>query len=181
LAALLGESEREASAQARGREGTDWARHGIGNFAAWLRERGARITRIKAEILARSGERSMLRKMPPEALGRALAALMQTREASDFQGIRFILGSTVREGQGPAATVSPGHKLKWALRCVADLPIPAPGAPGREARKREALEAGIRIIREFGMAEGRWAGQRGLVGESGFTAWFHRFLEMNGI
>lgn len=181
LAAILGESEREASAQARAREETDWARHGIGNFAAWLRERAARIAILKAEILARSGERSLLRKMPPEALGRALIALMRTREEADFQGIRYLLGSTVREEQGPAATVSPGHKLKWALRSVSDLPIPAPGEPGREAGKREALEAGIRIIREFGMAEGRWAGQRGLPGESGFTAWFHRFLELNGI
>jgi hypothetical protein len=139
------------------------------------------MARIKAEILARSGERSLLRKMPPEALGRVLRVLMLTREPSDFQGIRYILGSTVREGNGPAARVSPDHKLKWVLRSVSDLPIPAAGAPNREAKKREALEDGIRIIREFGMAEGRWAGQRGQVGESAFTAWFHRFLTENGI
>ncbi len=181
FALMTGECRREESLQALGRAEIDWARHLVGSFAEWVRERSAYVGRIKAEILARSGERSLLRKMPPETLGRVLATLMLTREPSDFQGIRYILGSAVREGEGAAARVSPDHKLKWVLRSVSDLPIPAADGPEREAKKREALEDGIRIIREFGMAEGRWAGAPGQNGDAPFTAWFHRFLTDNGI
>lgn len=181
FALMTGECGREESLQESGRAEIDWARHLVGHFAEWVRESAAHMARIKAEILARSGERSLLRKMPPETLGRVLATLMLTREPSDFQGIRYILGSAVREGEGAAARVSPDHKLKWVLRSVSDLPIPAADGPEREAKKREALEDGIRIIREFGMAEGRWAGAPGQYRDATFTAWFHRFLRDNGI
>jgi hypothetical protein len=132
------------------------------------------------DIHSRIGERSRLRRTPPEALGRLLSTLMETREAEDFQGIRFILGSCARTKES-AAPISPDHKLKWVLRSVSAIPIPEMAGPERDAQKGEALRDGIRILKDFGRAEGKWRGKPGQRANREFTDWLEGFLAANGI
>lgn len=146
-----------------------------------LRSAATGLGRIKAAILSRVGERSRLRRTPPEAMGRLLATLMESREAGDFQGIRFILGSCACGEDGTAARVPPDHKLKWVLRCVSARSIPEADGPEREAEKAAALEDGIRILREFSTAEGKWKDEPGQRSHGEFTAWLEGFLAANGI
>jgi hypothetical protein len=176
-------AERHSEADLRSALGArvDWARHEADDFTRWIGGRAADLGKIKAAILSRVGERSRLRRTPPEAMGRLLATLMASREAGDFQGIRFILGSCACSKDGTAARVLPDHKLKWVLRCVSAHAIPAADGPEREAKKEAALQDGIRSLREFGTAEGKWQGEPEQRPNAGFTAWLDGFLAENGI
>ncbi|MBW8888833.1 MAG: hypothetical protein JF616_13845 [Fibrobacteres bacterium] len=158
----------------------DWARHEAGDFRRWLGSRAEDLGRVKGKILSRIGERSRLRRSPPEALGQLLATLMETREAEDFQGIRYILGSCAPSEGGPAR-ISPDHKLKWVLRYVSAIPIPEMAGPERDAKKGEALRDGIRILKDFGGADGKWRGMPGPGPDGVFIAWLEGFLAANGI
>lgn len=157
--------------------GIDWARHAVVDLPHGLGGGAEDRGRIKRAILSRIGERSRLRRAPPETLGRLLAALLETREADDFRGIRYILGSCAPM-QGTAASVSPEHKLKWVLRCVSGIPIPDGAGPERDAQKAAALRDGVRILRDFARAEGKWRGQ---LPDGEFTAWLEGFLAANGV
>jgi len=153
--------------------GIDWARHAVVDLGGGAEDGGP----SKRAILSRIGERSRLRRAPPETLGRLLGALLETREADDFRGIRYILGSCAPT-EGTAAGVSPEHKLKWVLRCVSEIPIPDGAGPERDAQKAAALRDGVRILRDFARAEGKWSGQ---MPDREFTAWLEGFLAANGV
>ncbi len=160
--------------------GIDWARHALGDIPHGPGKGAEDRGRIKRAILSRIGERSRLRRAPPEALGRLLAALMETREADDFRGIRYILGSCAHREEA-AAGVSPEHKLKWVLRCVSAAPIPDGVGADRDARKASALRDGVRILRDFARAEGKWRGMPGQMPDGEFTTWLEGFLAANGV
>ena len=106
---------------------------------------------------------------------------MQTRNPTDFKVIRYILGSTVQDSASPGKDASGDHKLKWTLRSVSGIMIPAGPESLKEMRKKEALQDGIRMIREFGEAAGKWAGINGQEMNDEFCSWLGKFRTENGV
>jgi hypothetical protein len=181
FAAFAADLERSKAMEADTRAQIEWAKHKMGEFSGWLKKRLDEIPDIKSRILTRIGDRSLLRKAPPEALGCLLATVMHTREQKDFMVIRYILGSTVGNGEGSAKDLSGNHKLKWTLRFISEIQVPMVEGPLKETKKTEALQDGIRIIREFGAATGKWDGNVGQDPDDVFGKWFKLFLAENRI
>ncbi|MDB5102986.1 MAG: hypothetical protein JWP91_675 [Fibrobacteres bacterium] len=181
FAVFTAELERGNAVVAATQAQINWTKHALGDFTEWLGDKARELESIKEKITARAGDRSLFRKVPPEALGRLLATVMQTRSQTDFQVIRYILGSTVQDGPSPAKAASGDHKLKWTLRSVSEIVIPAGPETVKEAKKEEALRDGIRIIREFGSASGKWEENGQGKSDKAFLPWFKAFLAENGV
>lgn len=127
---------------------TDWAGRGLESLRRYLWSREAEMMAVKAALKQQVGNRSALTRMAPEAMGMALALMMETREESDFKPILYILGSTLSRKDGAKVKPSKDHKLKWVLRTVG-------GAPSESEKKSEdwkksALESGILKLKKFG-------------------------------
>lgn len=163
----------------------DWAREQKEGFRTRLARLGAGIRRIKERLATAAGQRSLLRKAAPEALGQAIRTIMRVREADDSSLILFFLNATVRAGKNAdgsrdAPHPSPDHKLKWTLRYVSDLRIPEAEGPARERMKALALKDGAARIRAYAMERDAEAADRPPQGGGSFLARFQRLLADSG-
>lgn len=147
-------------------EGVEAALEEVRDFRVWLRENLKDIDKIKSELRQSRFNGFGVYRSPPEALGQALIVLMQTREEEDFEEMKEVLR------QNPN-----GHKLKWILRTVSEVPLPERTHFKYEAKKKEALRKGIERIRAFGSGDPA----RDQEPNEEFLKYFDNLLEWRGI
>jgi hypothetical protein len=168
--------DRERAVLAASQEQIEWVQKAYRNFRSWMEEQNKKLPMMKAQIQANCGNRSQYVKTPPEVLGKLLAITMESREKDDFQVIQYILGSTVNASESISARQSKDHKLKWTLRWVSEIRTPESRGPALENWKDAAMRDGIRILKEFGEATGKWK-KLNMKRNLEFSSWLDGFLK----
>lgn len=118
------------------------------DFKQWLEDRRSKLEIIKHNLTASTKSRPTNSLMAPEAIGHAIATLMQTWEDTDAQAILWFLHSA--DGD---------HKLRWIIRFSSLVEIPPKPNPFHKQRKKEAYEKGKQGLLDFADGIGVTNGQ----------------------
>jgi len=127
-------------------------------ISLWLLSIRPKIAEVKRVIRMNILDENKLKAAPPESQAQALLAIMETKEDEDYDAILNVLRAAKTE-----------HELKWILRKISQMQLPAKEDPEYAKASGEALQEGIRRIVIFGKSE------------DGFDKLIYSLLNKNGI